>query len=62
MFHTSQTHISFLHQQFSQIRIYLKNINERNFKTADDYSRIEKTLQYSFFLIRDNLQMTSFDK
>ncbi|CAF3840896.1 unnamed protein product [Adineta steineri] len=45
MFHISQTHISFLHQQFSQIRIYVKNINERNFKTAEEYFRIEKALQ-----------------
>ncbi|CAF3561160.1 unnamed protein product [Rotaria sp. Silwood1] len=45
MFYTSQTHISFLHQQFSQIRTFLKNINERNFKTADEYLAIEKALQ-----------------
>ncbi|CAF0927168.1 unnamed protein product [Adineta ricciae] len=45
MFQTSQTHVSFLHQQFFQIRGYLKNINERNVKAADDYSRIEKALQ-----------------
>ncbi|CAF3308914.1 unnamed protein product [Rotaria socialis] len=45
MFHISETHISFLHQQFSQIRTYLKNINERNFKTADEYWAIEKSLQ-----------------
>ncbi|CAF0924773.1 unnamed protein product [Adineta ricciae] len=45
MFQTSQTHVSFLHQQFLQIRDYLKSINERNFKTADEYSRIEKALQ-----------------
>jgi hypothetical protein len=46
MFHISQTHVSFLHQHFTQIRTYLKNINERNFKTADEYFRIEKALQY----------------
>ncbi|CAF4539310.1 unnamed protein product, partial [Rotaria sp. Silwood2] len=45
MFHISQTHISFLQLQFSQIRTYLKNINERNFKTADEYLAIEKSLQ-----------------
>jgi hypothetical protein len=45
MFQLSQTHIAFLLQQFSQIRIYLKNINERNFKIADEYLRIEKSLQ-----------------
>jgi hypothetical protein len=48
MFQISQTHVSFLHQQFSQIRTYLKNINERNFKSADEYFRIEKSLQYKF--------------
>lgn len=45
MFQISQTHITFLHQQFSQIRIYLKNINERNYQIADEYFRIEKSLQ-----------------
>ncbi|CAF0891827.1 unnamed protein product [Rotaria sordida] len=45
MFRISETHISFLYQQFSQIRTYLKNINERNFKTADEYLAIEKSLQ-----------------
>ena len=45
MFQISQAHITFLLQQFSQIRIYLKNINERNFKIAEEYFRIEKSLQ-----------------
>jgi hypothetical protein len=45
MFQISQTHITFLLQQFAQIRMYLKNINERNFKIADEYFRIEKSLQ-----------------
>jgi len=45
MFQISQTHIIFLHRQFAQIRAYLKNINERNYEIADDYFRIEKSLQ-----------------
>ncbi|CAF2719761.1 unnamed protein product [Rotaria sp. Silwood2] len=45
MFRISQTHISFLHQQFNQIRGYLKSINEKNFKNANDFANIEKTLQ-----------------
>ncbi|CAF3308812.1 unnamed protein product [Rotaria socialis] len=45
MFHRSQTHILFLHQHLNQIRGYLKSINEKNFKNANDFSNIEKTLQ-----------------
>jgi hypothetical protein len=45
MFHISQTHISFIHQQLSDIRGYLKSINEKNLKNADDFSNMEKTLE-----------------
>ncbi|CAF2111609.1 unnamed protein product [Rotaria magnacalcarata] len=45
MFHTSQTHILFLHQHLNQIRGYLKSINEKTFKNANDFSNIEKALQ-----------------
>lgn len=45
MFQASQTHLTFLHQHFSQIRVHLKSIHQRNSKTVDDYLQIEKCLQ-----------------
>ena len=47
MFHISLTHIGFLHQQFSQIRTCLKNINDHNFKAANEYFQIETSLKYT---------------
>ncbi|CAF1157950.1 unnamed protein product [Rotaria sordida] len=45
MFRISQTYIAYLHQQLNGIRVYLKSINEKNFKNAHDFANIEKTLQ-----------------
>ncbi|UJR08914.1 hypothetical protein I4U23_013167 [Adineta vaga] len=45
MFRISQTHMSFIHQQITQIRDCLKSIKEKQEKNADDFSNMEKTLQ-----------------
>jgi hypothetical protein len=45
MFHTSQEHMSFIHQYLNQIRGCLKRINEKYSKNAEDFSNIEKTLE-----------------
>jgi hypothetical protein len=45
MFHISQTHITFIHQQLNSIRVCLKSINEKNLKNAEDCANMEKTLQ-----------------
>ena len=45
MFHKSQIHVSFIHQQLNQIRECLKNIEIKNLKTIYDFVNIEKILQ-----------------
>ncbi len=45
MFNISQVHVHFIHQQLTQIRACLKNINERNMKNAEEFARMEKPLQ-----------------
>jgi hypothetical protein len=45
MFHLSQTHMSSIHQHFTQIRGCLRSINEKYLKNAEDFSNIDKTLE-----------------
>lgn len=51
MFYTSQTHLSFIHEQFSTIRLHLKSIHEKNLKNANDFATIEQTLKFEYKMI-----------
>ena len=46
MFHISETHMTFIHQQLCDIRACLKSINEISIKNDAECPTMEKTSQY----------------